>query len=183
MVNELMWTPGGGNHRFLLKQAYLSSSDLQAPYQGNGVYLGAYRYFFGPLDLYMEGTAGQFLDQDRGFSIELKRFFGDTAFSLYYKNSWTEAKANVESERVQMGGFQISIPLTPRRDMKSIASVQVKGTNEWNYAQETMLVKSGKPNYVDKSIGLDPQMAYSLERVYYNRDISGSISSAFGTHI
>ena len=168
-VNELMWTPGEGSHRFLLKQAYTSSSDPQALYQSNRAYLGAYRYYFGPLDLYLEGTVGQFLDNDRGFSIELKRFFGDTAFSLFYKDSRTEAKTNVDREHVQVGGVQISIPLTPRRDMKP-SVVQVKGSNEWSYAQETKIVAPGNANSVNTSIGLDPQMGYNLERVYYNRD-------------
>lgn len=168
-VNELMWTPGDGNHRFLLKQVYASSSDRQAMYQGNRAWLGSYRYYFGLLDLHVEGTAGQFLDNDRGFSIELKRFFGDTAFSLFYRNSRTEAKANIDREHVQMGGVQISIPLTPRRDMKP-AVVQIKGSNEWSYEQQTKIVTPGNTNNVNTSIGLDPQMGYNLERVYYNRD-------------
>ena len=168
-VNELMWTPGDGNHRFLLKQAYTSSSDPQAVYPSNRVWLGSYRYYFGPLDLYLEGTAGQFLDNDRGFSIELKRFFGDTAFSLFYKNSQTEAKGFLDREHAQMAGVQISIPLTPRRDMKP-SVVQVKGSNEWSHAQQTKLVTPGSINDVNTSIGLDPQMGYNLERVYYNRD-------------
>ncbi|MHB8829345.1 MAG: YjbH domain-containing protein [Syntrophales bacterium] len=169
-VNELVWTPGGGNHRFSLKHAYLNSSETQAAYQGNSAYLGSYRYYFGPLDLYLEGTAGQFLDQDRGFTCELKRFFGDTSFSLYYKNSRTEGKPYSPSEHVQMAGAQISIPLTPRREMKPIAKVQVKGSNEWSYAQETKIVTPGFSNSVDTSIGLDPQMVYNLERIFYNRD-------------
>ena len=171
-INEVMWTPGGGNHRFMLKHAYLSSTEKQAAYQGNRVYLGAYRYFFGPLDLYLEGTAGQFLDNDRGFTVELKRFFGDTAFSLFYKNSKTEAKPGSPSEHVQMGGAQISFPLTLRKDMKPLpyAKLQVKGANEWGYSQETKIVSPGSANSVNTSIGLDPVPAYNLERVFYNRD-------------
>ncbi len=168
-VNELIWTPGDGNHRFLLKQAYASSSDPQALYQGNRAWLGSYRYYFGLLDLHLEGTAGQFLDNDRGFTVELKRFFGDTAFSLFYKNSRTEARANADREQVQMGGVQISLPLTPRRDMKP-HPVQIKGSSEWSYAQETKIVAPGNSNDVNTSIGLDPQMGYNLERIYYNRD-------------
>ncbi len=168
-VNELMWTPGDGNHRFSLKQAYASSSDPQALYQGNRAWLGSYRYYLGPLDLHLEGTAGQFLDNDRGFSVELKRFFGDTAFSLYYKNSRTEAKANAVRENVQVGGVQISIPLTLRRDMKP-SLVQVKGASEWSYAQETKIVAPGSANSVNTSIGVDPQMGYNLERLFTNRD-------------
>ena len=148
-------------------------SGLSAPFRpapGNRVYLGSYRYYFGPLDLYVEGTGGQFLDQDRGFLVEVKRFFGDTAFSVFYKNSWTAERANVNSEHVQMGGFMISFPLTPRRDMKPLASVQVRGADEWSYTQQVKIVGPGAANDVNTSIGLDPQPAYNLERVFYNRD-------------
>jgi hypothetical protein len=190
-VNELLWTPGNGNHRFGLKQAYASSSDPQSPYQGNRVYLGSYRYYHAPLDLYLEGTAGQFLDNDRGFSVELKRFFGDTALSFFYKNSWTEANQTTRQEHVQMAGLQISIPLTPRRDMKPYL-VQVKGSNEWTYTQETKVVTPGSANDVTTSIGRNPVPAYNLERVYYNRDrLSeeyirmnlGSLRNAYMTYV
>ncbi len=163
-INDLVWTPGSGNHRWELKQAHLTSSDNQALYGQNDVYLGAYRYYFSPLDLYLEGTAGQFLDQDRGFMLKMKRFFGDTAFSVYFKDSRTAAH-----EHVQVVGLQIALPLTPRRDMKPYA-LQVKGPSEWSYAQETKVVAPGAANSVNTSIGVDPQTSYSLERVFYNRD-------------
>lgn len=163
-INEAMWMPGSGEHRFMLKQAYASSSDSQARYQNNKTYLGAYRYYYGPLDLYLEGTAGQFLDNDRGFMVELKRFFGDTAFSVYYKNSRTSA-----GERVEVGGVQISIPLTLRRDMKPYL-LQVKGTDEWSYAQETKIAAAGEANSVNTSIGVLPRIAYNLEHIFTNRD-------------
>jgi hypothetical protein len=163
-INELMWTPGSGNHRITLKQAYTSSSESGAAYPQNKAYLGAYRYFYAPLDLYLEGTAGQFLDNDRGFMLELKRFFGDTSFSAFYKNSRTSAH-----EHVEVGGVMISLPLTLRRDMKPLL-VQVKGSEEWAYAQETKIVASGNANYVNTSIGVTPRIAYNHERVFYNRD-------------
>jgi len=163
-INELMWTPGSGHHRFELKYAYLSSSEKEAAYQHNRVYVGAYRYYYSPLDLYMEVTAGQFLDQDRGFTVELKRFFGDTAFSIYYKNSETETK-----EHVQVAGVQIALPLTPRRDMKPYL-LRVRGSDEWGYAQETKIVSVAGTNFLNTSIGVNPQVAYNLERVFYNRD-------------
>ena len=163
-VNEVSWAPGKGKHLFMLKQAYIASDDTQASHDNNEVYLGSYRYYYDPLNLYMTGTAGKFYDNDKGFSVELKRFFGDTAFSVYYKNSRTQA-----NEDVQVGGVQIALPLTLRRDMKP-SLLQVKGSDDWSYAQETKIVSPGSSNSVDTSIGFNPQTPYNLERVFYNRD-------------
>lgn len=163
-LNELMWTPGSGKHRFVLKHAYLDNTESTVSDEKKSVYLGSYRYYSSPLDLYLIGTAGKFLDQDRGYRLELKRFFGDTAITIYFKDSQTAAE-----EHVQMGGVQFSIPLTFRRDMKP-RIVQVKGSDEWNYAQETKIVSPGEANYLDTSIGVNPQPRYNLERIFYNRD-------------
>jgi hypothetical protein len=163
-LNEVSWAPGNGKHLFMLKQAYIGSSDNQSPQINNEVYLGSYRYYFDQLDLYLTGTGGKFYDNDKGFSLELKRFFGDTAFSVYYKNSRTLAR-----EDVQVGGVQIAFPLTLRRGMKPYP-LQLKGIDEWSYSQETKIVSPGNANSVATSIGGNPQVPYNLKRVFYNRD-------------
>ena len=163
-LNELMWTPGDGTHRFMAKQVYLYHSGSLAQPKTNEVYLGSYRYYARPLDLYLIGTGGKFFDNDKGISVELKRFFGDTAFSVYYKNSWTP-----RHEHVQVGGVQFVFPLTPRRDMKPYP-VQLRGADEWGYAQETKIVSTGQSNTVATSIGVNPQPPYNLEHTFTNRD-------------
>jgi hypothetical protein len=163
-LNEATWTPGDGTHRLAVKQAYVTSIDNRSQKAKNEAYLGSYRYYFNPLDLYLTGTGGRFFDNDTGFSAEMKRFFGDTAFTVYYKDSYTAAR-----EHVQVGGVQVAFPLTPRRDMKPYP-LQLRGTDEWSYAQETRIVTPGGRNFVDTSIGVNPQPPFSLERVFYNRD-------------
>lgn len=160
-LNELLWSPGEGDHRFRLRHAYGENSDTKGR---NESYLASYRYRYAPLDLYLEGTAGRFWGRDTGFTVEMKRFFGDTAFSLVYKN--TENPAN---ERVQVGGVQFSFPLTPRRDMKPYP-VQLKGTDEWAYAQEIEIASPGEANLVGRTIAINPQPAFNLANVFYNRD-------------
>jgi hypothetical protein len=160
-LNEVMWTPGSGAHRFRVKLGY---SENRNRHTDDEVYLASYRYYFNPLNTYLEGTGGKFWDQDKGFTLELKRFFGDTAFSVFYKNSWTE-----DRQHIQVGGVQIALPLTPRRDMKPYI-VQVRGNEDWSYAQETEIVSPGHLNLVGRSIGINPQFPYNLERVFYNRD-------------
>jgi hypothetical protein len=163
-LNEVMVTPGDGTHRFAFKQAYAASTDDRADPRRNEAFLGSYRYYFSPLDLALGGTVGRFFDNDKGYRLEVKRFFGDTSFSVYLANTRTSAR-----ERVQVGGVMIAFPLTPRRDMKP-GVVQLKGSEEWSYAQEVQIVTPGVVNAVSTSIGVDPTARYNLERVFFNRD-------------
>ncbi len=163
-LNEVMWTPGDGTHRFTIRQAYASASNEQTLPQIRQVYLGSYRYYFSPLNLYLEGTVGRFFDNDQGLRIEMKRFFGDTAFSLYYVDSQTPS-----GERVKVGGVMIALPLTPRRDMKP-GLLQVTGYNDWSYSQSSKIVNPGEPNTVSTPVGVDPVPPYNLEHIFYNRD-------------
>ncbi len=159
-LNELLWQPGDGTHRFRLRQAFAVNSETHAR---NEVYLGAYRYRYAPLDLSLEATVGRFWSRDTGFTVELKRFFGDTAFSIYYK----DVRSDVD-ERIHAGGIQLSFPLTLRREM-SPSPVQLKGSDEWNYAQETEITSKGS-NQVGRAIAINPQPAFNLGTVFYNRD-------------
>jgi hypothetical protein len=159
-LNELLWQPGDGTHRFRLRQAFADNPQTHAR---NEVYLGAYRYRYAPLDTYLEATAGRFWSRDTGFTVELKRFFGDTAFSIYYKDVRSAA-----DERIHAGGVQFSFPLTLRREMPP-SPVQLKGNDEWNYAQETEIASKGL-NQVGRAIAINPQPYFNLGTVFYNRD-------------
>jgi hypothetical protein len=134
------------------------------------VYLGSYRYFYAPLDLSLEATGGRFWGQDSGFSLELKRFFTDTAVSAFYKNSTT-----AEGKHWQAAGIQFAFPLSPRKDLQ-VGPIQVRGTDEWAYAQETTLaIGSQKTNDVlSQSLAINPQPTPALYRSYFNRDRLGA---------
>jgi hypothetical protein len=159
-LNELLWQPGDGSHRIRLRQAYAIDS---RSHDSNQTWLGAYRYRYAPLDLSLEATAGRFWSRDTGFTFEVKRFFGDTAFSIYYKNVLSAG-----NERISAGGIQLSLPLTFREEMRP-APLQIKGSDEWNYAQETELASKGLPQ-IGRAIAINPQPAYNLGSVFYNRD-------------
>jgi hypothetical protein len=98
--------------------------------------------------------------------VELKRYFGDTLFSVYYKDVET-----AQSKHVQAGGIRFSFPLTPRRDMKATIA-QVKGMDNWSYAQETVIAARGKErNWLDvPPLAINPVPAYNISDVFYNRD-------------
>lgn len=168
-LNEAVWSPNNGNHRFRVVQAYGKNSQTQ---RRSEVYLGAYRYYFAPLDLSLEATGGKFWYQDTGASFEIKRFFGDAAVSFYYKH--TEGSDN---RKWQAAGIRFSFPLTPGKDMKHVYSAQVRGNEEWTYAQETTLKNKnvddgrGALNYLAPyPLATDPLPATALYRAYYNRD-------------
>jgi len=162
-LNEVTWTPGNGNHRFRAIQLFADNDNGS---NRKETYLGSYRYYFAPLDTYLEGTVGKFYTQDRGALAEFKRYFGDTAITLYYKNS-----VATDGRNHQAGGIQFQFPLTPRRDMKRYRYFpQIKGTNEWSYAQETSIAKNGQVNYLGTPIGIKPEPPVNAGRVFYNRD-------------
>jgi hypothetical protein len=168
-MNELVWQPGEGKHRIRIAQTWGEYSSDNRDMES---FLASYRYYFSPLDLSLEGTAGKFWSQDRGFSLELKRFFGDTAFSVYYKNSTT-----TDSKKWQAGGVQIAFPLTPEKDMKHYYKMQLRGIDEWSYAQETTFKnkntndRRGELNYIpDVQLAMTPNFTGSLHNQYLNRD-------------
>jgi hypothetical protein len=162
-LNEVTWSPGRGTHRLRGVQAWARDPDTR---RVTDVYLGSYRYLYAPLDLSLELTGGRYWGQDRGFSLELKRFFGDTAVSAFYKNTTTEA-----GKHWQAAGLQLVFPLTPRKDLK-VGPLQVRGADEWGYAQETTLAIGGQKtnNVLSQSLAINPQPTPALYRSYYNRD-------------
>ena len=170
--NELSWQPEDGRHRLSMLQGWATEADAaKGRYTGQKLmdkktlYLGSYRYNLPELDLSFEGTGGRFWNQDEGFSVGLKRFFGDVAVTVYYKSVST-----TENRRIQVGGLQLSIPLTIRKSPK-LGSITVGGSDEWSYAQESQVVASGEFNSQNPySLGVTPQNSTTLERSYYNRD-------------
>ncbi|WP_041245360.1 YjbH domain-containing protein [Geotalea uraniireducens] len=159
-LNELYWLSTEGNHRLGFRQAYAKNSDTHLT---TTLYLGSYRYYHAPLDTYLTFTGGQFWDNDKGFRVDLKRFFGDTAFSVYYKDSETAGQ-----KHHRIGGVQIAFPLTFRKGMKPY-HLQIKGPDEWSYSQETVISSAGVPNTLGVSIG-DTHEANGLQQAYYDRD-------------
>jgi len=169
MLNEAIWSPGDGGHRFRISQGW--NSDATTHHHAD-LLLGSYRYYYPPLDLSLEGTVGQFWAEDRGVSLELKRFWEDTAVSLYAKST-----KGSDDKKWQAIGLQFTFPLTPRRDMKPLAKLQLRGSDEWGYAQETTLKNNnpagarGNTNYLAPyPLAVNPLTSQALYRVYYNRD-------------
>jgi hypothetical protein len=159
LLNETIWGPGTGKHRFRVRLGYLEDSDRDLKRE---IYLGSYRYYIDQLDLYVEGTYGKYFYQDKGITIDVKRFFGDTSITMFYKYTG-------DNEGQEAAGIRISFPLTPRRDMKP-SFAQIRGADSWSYQLQSTVASEGEFNPVNTNIAVIPQMFHNLEHTYYNRD-------------
>ena len=162
MLNELSWAPGGGMNRFKVTQSWGRDSGTTRT-----VELGSYRLFLARRDLAFEATAGRFWEQDKGGMVSMQRFFGDTSVSLYFKDTVTPS----DSKRWLQAGIQFEFPLTPRRDMKA-RPVQIRGDEDWIYAQETGIASSAgqSANYVVPDLAAVPEPTQALAIYFYDRE-------------
>jgi hypothetical protein len=151
---DLMWSPGSGRHRFWAK-----SATFQEDYQpGRKVLLGAYRYYFPALDTYVEATGGRFYNRDKGYRIDVKRFFEDTSITVSY------TKTDYQTLSVA-----IALPLTPRRDMKPRWAM-VRGSDRWSYGLHTVIRNPEGINQLISGPAEVPSTTLNLERSFYNGD-------------
>ncbi len=158
VLAEAVWSPGTGKHRFSLKAgAFENENNLKKE-----VGVGAYRYYYSPLDLSIEGKYGQYWAQDKGFLFKLNRFFKDTAVYSFYRHV-----GSGEGERAVGIGF--SLPLTPKRDMKPRIA-QVTGASRWAYEHQITVADSGEKNPINTNIAVVPNTGYGLDRIYFNGD-------------
>jgi len=165
---EMRWEPVEGLHRINFQGGRFDRiqddySDLPTK---SRLALASYRYAFMPLHTYVELTAGQFLHNDRGAKFEIKQWFDDVSVALYVRRS----KFDFASTARTSAGIEVSIPLTPRRDMSPSNPIQVTGTSQWTHSIET-LVRSPS-NYVNWNQGVIPNISV-LDRTF-NSDRSSS---------
>ena len=152
-MGDLMWSPGTGHHRFWLKVA-----EFQKPNEEDRrVALAAYRYYLPFMATYIEGSAGRYYANDKGFRIEARRYFDDASLMVFYSHT-----------NVQKLGLSITLPLTPRRDMRP-GLLQVRGTDHWTYGLSTV-VHNAEGNILLPDEATIPDTTVTLDRTFYNND-------------
>jgi hypothetical protein len=169
VLNKTIWSPGNGRHRFKFIAGYFEDiEDEETRFllpdhlinDYRDIILGAYQFYYERLDVYLEAMYGKYWEQDEGVTLELKRFFGDTAFSLFYRQVGSESGE-------KSAGVGISIPLTPRRDMKPWY-LQIKGLDRWEYEHQTTIAESGERNPIAETIAIKPGTTINVEDTYMN---------------
>ena len=152
----LRWEPGEGRHRLSGQAGYFRNKEFgnpDTPYpaiQNAKPLLASYRYNLTPTRTYLEATAGQFMNNDRGFQLGARQWFSDLSVNSYYRRttfSGTPARNFV--------GLEVSIPIGPRRDMTPVNHVQVTGTPRFTQGLETV-VREGNGNALRPGYGVLP---------------------------
>jgi len=158
LLNHFNFTTVSGEHGFNFKVGRFKNQKSKID-DTRDIYMGSYRYFYAPLNLFTELSYGQYWNQDRGAMIEMKRFFGDTAVSFYIKDT-------VKT----YAGFEVSIPLTLRKLPKASPFGQIKGKQAFSYGIRTVVRSPDNANYLNSVGGVFPKNNLELEEVYLNRD-------------
>ncbi|RYY83643.1 MAG: hypothetical protein EOO24_38690, partial [Comamonadaceae bacterium] len=164
---EVRWEPGEGRHRLHAEAGRferIQVYDANLPVHSRTA-LASYRYAYTPTRTYGEITAGQFLYNDRGVRFGIKQWFDDVAITLYVRRTKFEWAAESRTS----AGIELSIPLTPRKDMSPTYPVQVTGNPRWSYGIETVVRENA--NVLSTSQGVGANVS-TLDRTF-NFDRSG----------
>ncbi|ABS25436.1 YjbH domain-containing protein [Anaeromyxobacter sp. Fw109-5] len=146
-VAELLWAPGDGA---LALGAQGSWSVDDAGDERKGL-TGSARLAVAPLDLVATARGGRFVNGDLGGTVQLARWFGDTQLGVFFTSS-----------DVSMAGAFLSIPLTPRRDMRP-RWAQVRGRR---FGYELGTVVGEEHNVIRTDLGIPPLAPWNLEASY-----------------
>jgi hypothetical protein len=169
----LRWEPGEGIHRLTAEAGVLRNNSF-----ANGVgplgtlrraqpVLASYRYSLTPTRTYLEATAGQFLNNDRGYQIGIRQWFSDVAVAAFYRRSQYAG-----TPQVQFVGVEFSVPIGPRRDVQFGDHVQIGGTPRFGHSIQTT-VRQGVGNPIRTGYGALPPVQ-SIEATF-NSDRSGLV--------
>jgi len=122
------------------------------------VYLGTYRYFYTPLELFTEFTYGKFWYNDQGGKFRIKRFFEDTAVAFYYQ----------DTTREKYIGFTVTLPLTPRKLHPATKFGQLKGIRDFTTGLRSSVFRDDGTNLIDPYGGITPVSDFELGSYYLN---------------
>ena len=157
VMNQTNFTSTSGEHGLNLKIGTFRDKNNKS-WNDKDIYLGSYRYFYEPLNLYTKVMYGQYWNQDRGPTIQFKRFFGQTSIALYVKDVG-----------YKYAGFEMSIPLTTRKLYKPTIA-QIKGKRDFNYGIRTTLQEPSGGNIQRPNGGIIPMSDFELSNYYLDRD-------------
>lgn len=155
ILNQTYVSSPQGVHAFNLKFGSFNKEDED----NHNIYVGSYRYFYEPLELFTTISYGEYWYEDSGITLEFKRFFGDTAISFEYKN--------INNQYI---GAKVSFPLTTRKLAKASKLGQIKGKKDFNYGIQTTIRLDDGTNRLIPSGGQIPKSDFEIDSYYLNRD-------------
>ena len=146
-----------GTHRVTYRYGDFKNNEF--PLDRPEIKVVSYRYYMQKYDFSIEAFKGTFWAGDKGYRIDTKFWFGDSAVGLYYRNT--------EAEFV---GIRWTLPLGARKDNNNLP-ILFTGVEAWNYELQTRINED--ENRVDFSVGALPKWNWEPERLYFNNDRIG----------
>ncbi len=155
-LGELRWAPGRGAIEVGVQGAWTADGQEQH----RSVTVSALAWLW-DTDLLATVRGGQFYFGDRGATVDLSRWFGDVQVGLFFTHT-----------DVSIAGGFVTLPLTPRRDMRP-GWIQVRGASRWGYDVATTV--GAATNDVRIGLAVPPIAPWNLEQSYLD---SGRVSQA-----
>ncbi len=155
-----------GNHTFGVKYAYFRGREETVPSgfiayepftEERYIYIANYSYYHDRWDTLLEVTAGKYFNDDEGFELKAKRYFGDTAVGFFYQNA-----------DEQYIGISVEVPLTPRKVEDSY--FQVKGKADYQYHLRTTVNDDDGRNTLAPGGLLKASREFDIEPNFLNRN-------------
>jgi len=166
------------NHTLAIKAGYFKQFQNGDPYKRQyfgviprrKVFLLNYNYLVSDYDTQLELEAGQYWNQDRGYSLSVKRFFTDVALIAKYEESTPYFSNSVNSEtknRYISLGVEIPLTLTKTPTYKY---AQLRGTNAFNYRVKTTVARKDGSNSLVPGGNYNPEVSLESKNYFYNRN-------------
>lgn len=125
VLSETLLLSPGAHHSIRLLSGRFQHKDERDISRSQA--LAGYQYYNPALDAQFSVHGGKFFEEDTGFRVDSRFWFGDYALTLQYKNT--------DAEFVSLGWV---IPLTPVKD-RQWRYLQIKGDANWNYSVQSRI--------------------------------------------
>lgn len=164
---DILWQSAEGDWRaHAVAGHYINTDGLFA--NPRRPLLGSVRYSIVPGLWHAEVTAGQFYNQDRGWSLSSSHWFGDTRFKIYLRR--TGLSDDPQKPMRRFAGMELSFPLGPQQGGQ-LAGLSVRGRDRWSHALETKVGE--RDNNLTSGYGVVPNIRHGLTTDVTDHDRAG----------
>jgi hypothetical protein len=169
--SELRWESPEGLHRISYESSQFAHRYVDFKKEFN---MATYRYAIPRLGSTLELKSGTFWHGDKGQMVVSRHWFGDTNLSVFLRRSQFPVGAPAlfspyGSVPVTSAGVELSIPLTPRREVQA-DWLQPRGDDRFSYGLQSVIRAKNKTNYVTPYFGVFSPVPLGLDGVVYNFD-------------
>lgn len=155
--NETLVLMGDGRHFAKGTFALLRDTRLR---KDRRLALFTYRYRIPALDITIEATGGQFLDNDRGATAIVSRYFGNNQVNFFARKTDQAGGALV--------GIGVILPLMPAPDFKP-GRFRVRLDNHFEHAQG-IRATGGRNSFLRGDIGNPLRTDHEIDTIVFNKD-------------